>query len=88
MTPGSPVPVGGRRHSARPDGDYERPGGEVRCAACAAPVIEAVYGGGWMHAAAVPHAFLAFVYADGKRQEGGGCLLCGKPDGDALHAAR
>jgi hypothetical protein len=72
-------------HTPRPDGNWDRPNGEILCVFCGARIMEAVYTGGWMHSNEKPHAFLDFVYSDGAHQVGGGCLECGRPLEAPIH---
>lgn len=76
-----------RTHEARPDHDWDAPGGPF-CGLCAKRIIEAVYTPGWLHAQDTPHSFAPFRYSDGKAQVGGGCLDCALDLADPNHAGR
>lgn len=75
-------------HAPRPVGNVEAQDGSLEwhgeCRTCGQPLVEAVYTGGWAHAVTIPHAFQAFVCADGTRHASL-CVACPNGPADPIH---
>jgi hypothetical protein len=66
-------------HEAQPNADW------ATCNVCAAPILEALYGPGWVHAVTEPHPFERWLTPEGKPSSRPYCNACSNVERHLIH---